>query len=381
MDANLFSEGAIYYYENNTNTKRDYDNKELNHDFLVSRPVYIIGTVNPFTSYTINVLALTSNLERPGIPVNVTGWRRGKIIPYCTYSIHKEYLTRYMGHVSPELQQEIRDAYKFHCGFSQDLPIYIKKEEERKFEIENIVKTLTPKEKTVYQFITSKCSFGDFLYCDLHDLWDSYLSSKYVTKYEMISNFSKAMTKLLKLFPYIQMDEDLEESDTVIYRGMCLKHILKSKQTQIELKALSRREIATGPSKTVIESDTLKMTKDELLDHLTSESLKKFKKMGVIEKIKNWRLNPDESKLDIQNVSDLWIIKRLIALELEPLQKKMFCELDTKVNPNNFSASKKYLLLRSSDKEIRAHVDAKFLKKGIGKLRHQLRGSIGYLLR
>ena len=30
MDANLFSEGAIYYYENRTNSKKDYSNENLN---------------------------------------------------------------------------------------------------------------------------------------------------------------------------------------------------------------------------------------------------------------------------------------------------------------------------------------------------------------
>lgn len=380
MDANLFSEGSIYYYENNTNTKKDYENENLNHDFLVSRPVYIIGTVSPFQSYTINVLELTSNTKRPGIPINVTGWRHGKIVPYCTYSVHPEYLTRYMGQVNEELQKEIRDAYKYHCGFSTELPIYMKKEQERKLEIDNFVRKLTLKEKSVFKFFNSKCIIGDFLYCNINELWEEYKLTSYATKYETINNFSKAITKLMKLFPEIETDS-LEETASVVYTGICLKKNMQLKQTSDNLNILSRKEVLVREPKTLIESDTLTMTSEELLNHLTPSSLKKYEKMDLIDKIKNWKNNPNDTKLDIHNVSDLWVIKRLIALEIEELQFRMFKELEKGINPNALSASRKYILYRSSDDEIQKYVNKKYLKRGIGKLRKQIRASIGYLMR
>lgn len=380
LDANLFSEGSIYYYENNTNTKKDYENENINHDFLVSRPVYIIGTVTPFPSHTINVLELTSNTKRPGIPINVTGWRRGKVVPYCTYSVHPEYLTRYMGQVNSELQEEIRDAYKYHCGFSTELPIYLKKEKERKLEVENFVRALTIKEKSVFRFFNSKCAIGEFLYCSIDDLWMEYKLTPYATKYETINNFSRAITKLMKLFPEIQIDV-LEGAESVMYTGICLKKKMNSKHPLDEIQSSSRKEVLIREPKTLIESDTLTMTPEKLLEHLSQSSLKIYEKMDLIDKIKNWKYNPNDTKLDIHNVSDLWIIKRLISIEIEELQMKMFKELEKGINPSNLSASRKYILYRSSDDELRKYVNSKYLKKGISRFRKQIRASIGYLMR
>ena len=60
MDADLFTEGAIYWYENKTNSKKDYDNSEINHDFLVSRPVYILrNNKTNFDEFTVNVVIVT----------------------------------------------------------------------------------------------------------------------------------------------------------------------------------------------------------------------------------------------------------------------------------------------------------------------------------
>lgn len=131
MDANLFSEGAIYYYENRTNSKKDYNNEDLNHDFIVSRPVYILDTNPvPFDVYTVNILTITSSSNRIGVPININGYRDGKILPYAVHSVHKEYLTRYLGQVSDEMKEMIKSAVQYHLGFSKDIPKYITDYEE-----------------------------------------------------------------------------------------------------------------------------------------------------------------------------------------------------------------------------------------------------------
>jgi len=381
LDANLFSEGAIYYYENNTNTKKDYKNENLNHDFLVSRPVYIIGSKDSYEDYTVNVFIITSNLDRVGIPINVTGWRSGKIIPYSTYTVHKKYLTTYMGTVSDEIKKIVRDAYKYHCGFSTEKPIYLKKEKERIKEIKNFVKGLTPKQKSIYYFLKSKCEITEKTgYVHFYELWNSYKKSKSKVKYETAGNFSKELNKVLKIFPNVHMDES-EEDYSIIYYGLCLKGQIHNKTISDQVKRDSRKNVITNEKKTLTEADTKTMDTNQLLDHLSENSLKIYKKMDLIEKISNWKSNPDYIQLDIKNVSDLWIIKRLISIEIEAILEHLFRDLDKGMNPNNLSPSKKYILVRCTDQDLTDHIDKKYLKKGLNKFRKNLKNSIGYLMR
>ena len=68
MDANLFSEGAIYYYENRTNSKKDYSNENLNHDFIMLDNMEWLFKLKP--SFVI-LLPKNSDITKKNSKLNV----------------------------------------------------------------------------------------------------------------------------------------------------------------------------------------------------------------------------------------------------------------------------------------------------------------------
>ena len=209
-DVNLYAEGCIYYYDNRTNSKKDYENPDLNHDFLVSRPVYILGSgETPFDVYTVTVCAITSSANREGIPISIDGCRQGKILPYSIHSLHPEYLTRFMGHVNPDVIAKVRQAVEYHLGLSKEIPQYIQNCIDEVEEKERFIKSLSTKEKTVYNFMTKHCVVKETYYALPEELANEYLSIYSMHGYTRVCDFTKAFDKIQKnLYPKRKIASD-----------------------------------------------------------------------------------------------------------------------------------------------------------------------------
>lgn len=377
MDANLFHEGAIYYYENKTNSKKDYENESLNHDFIVSRPVYVIdASPVPFDVYTVNVLLITSSSNRTGIPINVTGYRNGKILPYSVYSVHKEYLTRYLGSVSEEMKSEIKEALKFHLGMSKETPKYISEFLESKKMEESFFKELTIKEKSIYHLFKESCVFQKTYFTRLQEFVSFYKSrcKSKNEKYTRLCDITKSITKMKKVFPGIELDV---YNDERVITGVSIDgnvHKMEYENSKKNAKGIATEEAE-------IQEDLDDMTREQLLSLLSRSQSRDYDKLDFIMKIQNYKKRPEDFDFHIQNIRHGRIVKRLMTFDVQERMQSVKKKLKDGANPYSLNHMCQYLVYCMSDKEIKDCVNSKYLSKGVGNFRKAIKQRIHYLFK
>lgn len=375
MDANLFAEGSIYFYVNKSNSKRDYHNDDINHDFLVSRPVYVIKQKPaPCDDFTINVVSITSSKRRVGIGINIDGLKDGKILPARIYSVHKEYLAKYMGRASDEIIKEVSDALEYHFGNSDEKPKYILEYETEVERTDAIVNNLTLKEKYIYDFITQKCLFKDNYYIIMTELYNSYIKamSKSDNIYNKLQNFSRAITKMCNIFPDISIKE--QNHIKIIY-GISLNGNVHKVEDEVATDNKVPRKRAVMLERSNLQIDT--MSKEELINALTNKGKKIYEKLDVIEKIQKFNVPAEKIELDGLLDEDRLIIKKLIDDEITDKKRIVYKLLDEGQSPTNLNTIHQYIMFISPSRELLKHVKHKYLKKGgIGRLKRELRNNV-----
>ena len=348
MDANLFSEGSIYYYENSTHTKADYHDQSINQDFIVSRPVYILkSNPTPFETFTITVLVITSSQHRVGIPINIDGYKDGKILPYKIHSVHKEYLTTYMGRVNDEMISTINEAVKYHQGYSDIVPQYIVDYEVRQENINN----LSVKEKTVYDFIENKCIFNSNYYVDFTELFRCYKKYAQSTGYTRTQDFSRMLNKHLDLYPTVEIR--VENNVKKIYGFSICGNIHK-------VTISEKKEHTTKHA----EAANMKLPNSELRKLLSNEALKVYDALDIIQKISNYYSSPENMDIKSIPLQDKAIVKRMIENDVNKRKKKVLNKMSNGTNPYNMNDIDQYIIYICTDDEILNNLSDKYRKPG-----------------
>lgn len=373
MDTDLFTEGAIYWYENKTNTKKDYKDDSINHDFLVSRPVYILkSNKSCFDEFTINVIAITSSSRRIGIPINIDGIRDGKILPYNIRSVHKEYLTRYMGHVSDDMKEYVNNSILYHLGFSDEKPQYLIEYENIQEKLKTYVNDLNIREKSVYDFIEKRCLQKPSYYAKSTELFQIYRRYYSDVGYSRLQDFNNTISKLRDIYPDISINIENKEK---IFLGISLNgNVHKNESVEMVGDKVSHKKKVYSDTDIITFTE---MSYEEIIDTLDDESKKSYFSLDIIQKIDNYCRNIDHMVL--QNVSDkdYPAIKALINIEINEKKEKVFKILSNKVNPLNLNTINQYIVFISSNEEILKYTDPKYLKKGgISKLRKTLKNNV-----
>lgn len=371
-DADLFTEGAIYYYENRTNTKSDYKDDTLNHDFLVSRPVYVLRkTETPFDEFTINVLVITSSTRRIGVPINIDGYKNGKILPYAIHSVHKEYLTRYMGHATPEIISEIRKCELYHLGFASIKPKYLVEYEEYEKQHNELLNSFTLKEKGVYDFIMDKCTFNDSFYVEPVELYEEYKNSVKDNRYTRPQDFGKCVMRLLPEFPGV---ERIITNQVVQYKGMSIFGKIHKK----EIKKVTQKRCIIDKSSLDEDVEALEdLPNDKLFKLLSKKSQKAWKSLALLDKLDNYSKSPNDLMINNYDENDSHILKRMIVNDVNEKKDKILRVLDNGANPLSLNTMNQYVLYICSNEEILNHISHRYLKHGgISKVRNGLRNNV-----
>ena len=371
-DANLFTEGAIYFYENNTNTKSDYKDETLNHDFLVSRPVYVLRKrETPFDEFTINVFVITSSTRRIGVPININGYKNGKILPYAIHSVHKEYLTKYMGQATPEIIEEVRRCELYHLGFSDDKPEYLTEYEEYERKHKELLNSFTLKEKGVYEFISDRCAFNDSFYVSASELYGEYIKAVKDNCYTRPQDFGKCLNNILHEFPGV---ERRVSNKIVQYKGMSIFGRIHKK----EIKVKNQRRCILD--KNSIDEDAQRLEdlpNDKLYNLMTEKSQKAWRKMSLLEKLDNYNKSPKDLIINNYDEQDAKVLKRMIVNDVNVKKDKVLRTLDNGANPLSMNTMNQYVLYICSNEEILNHISHRYLKRGgIGKVRNGLRNNV-----
>lgn len=375
MDANLFTEGSLYYYENRTNSKKDYKNPDINHDFVVSRPVYIIDSKEVgFNIYTVNVLVITSSPNRIGIPININGYRDGKILPFAIHSLHKENLTRYLGQVSDDMKTEIKNAVKYHLGFSDEKPKYLIEYEEFESAKEKLVKGLTPKEKTVNDLLKDWCLFKDNYYVESDEIFNSYKKRYGDSGYTRICDFNKCISKLQEIYPELSIDTLYNKK---IFNGMSLNGNVHRKEQLTEEKKI--KGIVSDNADKDHELDVSEMTKDQLVAALDSQQLKVYEAMDLVQKFQNRKRNPDRFDFRTIDHYNARIMKRLLEIDVDEAEESIRHQLKSGKSPHDLNHYNQFIIYHWSNKEIENSVNPKYRKKGIDRLKRVIKPKIQYL--
>lgn len=377
MDANLFTEGSVYYYENRTNSKKDYRNQDLNHDFLVSRPVYVLdANPIPFDIFTVNILTITSSTNRVGIPINVNGFRDGKILPYAVYSVHKEYLTRYLGQVSDEMKQEIRDAVKYHLGYSEERPKYLNDYLEFNTMKENFVNNLTVKEKGILDTLEKCCLFRDIYYMEFDEFFKQYRKLHHEDGYERHCDVSRCLGKLTQIHPEITIDETNHQK---IIHGVSLYGKVHFEDMPKELANM--KGVVSDNASEEYSVDIDSMSKAQLIDALNPEQRKIYEKLDIVSKMQNYKRNPDKYNFRVIDHHNGRIMKRLLEMDVEDKKNVIKSKLKKGESPHNMSHFNQYVVYNLTDEEIEENVDPRFMKKGVSRMRKSIRQQINYLFK
>jgi hypothetical protein len=93
---------------------------------LVNRPLLIVS--NPHILFsTITVCTITSQ-DRPGILVDTVDskYTRSVILPWSLHTIHMNCISATKGVISPPMMKAVDEAVKFHMGFSDEIPPYMR---------------------------------------------------------------------------------------------------------------------------------------------------------------------------------------------------------------------------------------------------------------
>lgn len=375
MDANLFTEGSLYYYENRTNSKKDYKNPDLNHDFVVSRPVYIIESKNvDFDIYTVNALVITSSPNRLGIPININGYRNGKILPYAIYSLHKENLTRYLGHVSEEMRIEIKNAIKYHLGYTDEVPKYVLEYEKYKVTKEKMLKDLTARENTVYDLLENNCLFKDNYYVKISELFHSYRKRYADEGYTRLCDFTKCVSKLRKIYPEISIDT---MDGIKIFSGLSLNGNIHRKERLTEEKRI--KGIKSDNVDKDHELEVSEMNREQLIDALDPRQKKLYSRMDLVQKFLNRKRNPDKFDFMTIDYYNARIMKRLIEMDVADAEESIRTQLKNGKSPHDLNHFNQFILYHWHNKEIESVVNPKYRRKGVDKLKKSMKQKIQYL--
>lgn len=376
MDAKLFVEGSIYFYENRTNTKKDYDNPELNHDFLVSRPVYILdANPVPFDVFTVNVLAITSSQNRAGISVNVNGFRDGKILPYAIHSLHRENLVRYMGQVSEEMQDEVRQAVSYHLNQTAEEPKYITEYRAYRDFRKKFINQLSTKEKCLHDIFSTMLLFDSDYYMTMEEFFQIYHKSNTTDSYDHNANVSRALRKIVDgIYPRIQIME-INQQKVVLGCSVIGKIHRKGSDND----PLSRG-IRSETSKYGTDVEELN-TKEELLEAIHPSQKKVYESLDTISKLKNYRNNPDNFTFTTYDQRNARIMKKLLLLDVDEEKERVGKKLMSGESPLNMTHHCQVVIFYMSDSDIRKYCDKKYYKHGIKSLKKKIHSRIYYLIR
>ena len=303
-DADLFSEGSIYYYENTTNSKKDYKNDDLNHDFLVSRPVFVLPSNHtPFDLFSVNVLSITSSMHRAGIPININGNKKGKILPYAIYSVHKEYLTTYMGRVSDEMIHEVLQAVDYHMKRTDEIPKYLQEYEHDQKRLEELAQKLTLKEKILHSFLQNRVSYKEGYYCSQEELYKAYQRIVKDSSYERLVDFSRGMNKIIRDFQLpIEYQSNRNER---VYYGISLEGNVHRIDTgkYDEGKKRNKREVDL-PSKYTSQTN-ISLENDALILTISERSAELYRRLDTIQKIGNYKKSIGEMETSQSKIYQL----------------------------------------------------------------------------
>lgn len=355
MDVNLFSEGSIYYYVNKSNTKNDYYNDSINHDFLVSRPVYILkSNPLPFESFTINVLAITSSCHRTGIPININGITDGKILPYAIHSVHTDNLTKYMGKASDSIMQEVSEAVKYHQGYTDKIPRYIQEYNEYMKHINEKIKNMSIKEKGVYLFIKDICSHKPSSKILYNDLFDEYKKHTKNSEYTRSQDFGRVLKKSIPDFPNVKIEI---ENKTTYVLGLDISE--KTKNKNIKKEGNTSKKVISD-TKQMYESVT---DNTQLYPKLTNDAKRVYDKLDIIQKISNYHVDYKKIELsDLLGETDKLIIKRMIVNDVDVRKRKILKRLANGESPLNMKTTDQYIVYICSYTELSKNIAKKYLE-------------------
>lgn len=368
MDVDLFSEGSIYYYTNKSHTKEDYRKDSINHDFLVSRPVYVLkSNPTPFECFTINVLAITSSSNRVGIPININGIIDGKILPFAIHSVHKDNLTKYMGRASDEIIQSVSQATKYHQGFTDVIPEYVQEYIDYMDRINNKIKQMSVKEKSVYLFIKDVCEHKPTSVIPYDDLFKEYKNHTRNTQYTRTQDFSKVLKRHIDDFPQVHIE--IENKITYVH-GLSVKVHKSNNQSQTQTK-----KTVIGDSAKLYNNIT---DNSQLYSRLTKRARNIYDRLDIVQKISNY--HKDYRTMDIAetlNEEDKIIMKRMIVNDVDRKKQKIFRRLDNGESPLNMKTTDQYLMYVCSINELREHISEKYIKRNsINYIRKELKQNV-----
>lgn len=380
MDANLFVEGTIFYYENSTNTKSDYCDETLNHDFIVSRPVYILDAKETsFDVYTVNILTITSSIHRVGIPINLNGYREGKILPYSIHSVHKEYLKKYIGSVSEELKKEVRQAVQYHLNFSDKIPEYLIEYQKVKSKIDSIIPNLTIRERGIYETLKS-CYICDAYRISM-DLFLNYYKDKISAekRYSRKCDITRAIQKLNEIFPSIMIEE---ENKITYIRGISTEHDLMMDQDVRNNISINGVRTKFYPKDLEDHENYIQTsTKKDLLHSLSTNQKKVYERMDIIEKV---QLLHNPSLRESYTTNDKYeysIMRSIIERDVHEKEVRIKQRLTNGESPNSMNHINQLIIYYMNDDELERCIKEKYQKKGIRELKKTIKNQIGFLLR
>ena len=372
MDADLFCEGSIYFYENKSHTKKDYNNPSINQDFIVSRPVYIMPNRNvPFDPFTVNILTITSSVNnRVGIPINIDGYKDGKVLPYAFYSVHKDNLIQYMGRATDEIIQEVREAVAYHTCQSDVKPAYIIEYEDKLKAEEEMLNNMSIKEKSVYTFLKEKCIIKPDYKVTYDELFKAYRKYSGDIGYNRTQDFTRIMNKHTSNMIGVELKT---KNKVKIFYGLSVNGNVHKVLTEENLP--SSKKVSNHKNSKMYEN--IKDV-DTLFELLTSKAQKVYKKLDIIQKIQFYDTPPN--KIEFTNVlydDDKDIIKKMIMIEIGEKKQKVLDKLAAGDSPYSMNATEQYLVFICSNSEIRKYIKPNFIKSGgINRLKKDLRKDI-----
>ena len=372
MDADLFSEGSIYFYENKTNTKKDYENPDVNHDFIVSRPVFVIKNRElPFDTFTINVLVITSSSHRVGIPISIDGYKTGKVLPYAIHSVHKENLVQYMGRASDEIISEVRDAIRFHEGYTDTKPKYLIEYEERVKQEEMMLNKMSLKEKGAYLFLKERCNVNSSYMVSYDELFSSYQKHTNGNGYTRSQDFSKVLTKYIKNFNNVSIQT--KNKVKIVFGMSVIGNTHRQSDTIDSLQSVKA-------SKDIVKNKTFENTGDNLslYESLSLKAKKAYDKLDIIQKLDMCQTQPEDLSINgVSTEADRRTIKKMILNDIAERRDKLFDRLDNGDSPLSMKTTDQYVLYICSNTQLKNHVKPYFLKTGgVSRLKKEIRKNI-----
>ena len=375
MDTDLFIEGAIYYYENKTHSKKDYNNPSINKDFISSRPVYVLkNRETPFEQFTINVLLITSSTHRVGIPINITGFKNGKVLPYAVHSVHRENLVKFMGVASDHIIQEVNEAIAYHSFATDKKPKYLTDYEHALEEEQEKLNNMSMKEKSVYLFLKDRCVYNQNYMASFDEIFKAYRKYSGDGGYSRTQDFSRVLNKHISAFELV--DIKTENKVKMIY-GLSLNGNVHKINPQPEDD--HKKGVITESTKAY----ELTSESDELFKMLSEKGREVYLKLDIVQKIELYEVDMDKYDLP-GNVSreDKEIIKKISSIDVDKRKTTVLANLKNGTSPLTMNAIDQYVLYICSNSDIRNNIKPYYLKSGgLTRLKKELRKNIKHFFK